>query len=90
MGNFIMRLKIKRYNSCVGQPVGIGWKINRITESSECYYLNLYQPLGLLQGEGFVARVPAARLELVDGGHMLPVTQPERCAAFIRRAAGIA
>jgi pimeloyl-ACP methyl ester carboxylesterase len=43
-----------------------------------------------MQGEGFVARVPAARLELVDGGHMLPVTQPERCAAFIRRAGGIA
>lgn len=43
-----------------------------------------------MQGDGFVARVPAARLELVDGGHMLPVTQPERCAAFIRRAAGIA
>jgi pimeloyl-ACP methyl ester carboxylesterase len=43
-----------------------------------------------MQGEGFVARVPAARLELVDGGHMLPVTQPARCAAFIRRAAGVA
>ena len=43
-----------------------------------------------LQGEGFAARVPAARLELVDGGHMLPLTQPERCAAFIRRAAGFA
>ena len=43
-----------------------------------------------MQGEGFVARVPHARLELVDGGHMLPVTQPDRCAAFIRRAAGIA
>lgn len=43
-----------------------------------------------LQGEGFAARVPATRLELVDGGHMLPLTQPERCAAFIRRAAGFA
>lgn len=42
------------------------------------------------QGEGFAARVPSARLEIVDGGHMLPVTQPACCAAFIRRAAGIA
>jgi pimeloyl-ACP methyl ester carboxylesterase len=42
------------------------------------------------QGEGFVARVPHARLELVTGGHMLPVTQPARCAEFIRRAAGLA
>lgn len=42
------------------------------------------------QGEGFAARVPGTRLELVEGGHMLPVTQPSRCAEFIRRAAGIA
>jgi hypothetical protein len=34
--------------------------------------------------------VPGTRLELIEGGHMLPVTQPERCAAFIRRAAGFA
>ena len=40
------------------------------------------------QGEGFAARVPHVRLELVSGGHMLPVTQPARCAEFIRRAAG--
>jgi pimeloyl-ACP methyl ester carboxylesterase len=40
------------------------------------------------QGEGFVARLPHVRLELVTGGHMLPVTQPARCAEFIRRAAG--
>lgn len=37
-----------------------------------------------IQGEGFASRVPACRLELVDGGHMLPLTQPERCAQFIR------
>ena len=40
------------------------------------------------QGEGFVARLPHVRLELVSGGHMLPVTQPARCAEFIRRVAG--
>jgi pimeloyl-ACP methyl ester carboxylesterase len=37
-------------------------------------------------GRGLVEQVPGARLELVDGGHMLPVTQPDVCAAFIRRA----
>jgi pimeloyl-ACP methyl ester carboxylesterase len=36
------------------------------------------------QGESFVAAVPHARLTLIEGGHMLPVTQPARCAAFIR------
>jgi carboxypeptidase C (cathepsin A) len=30
--------------------------------------------------------VPATRLELVSGGHMLPLTQPERVAYFIRDA----
>lgn len=35
-------------------------------------------------GEGFVAQVPQAELTLVSGaGHMLPVTQPERTAAWI-------
>lgn len=37
-------------------------------------------------GRDLVAQVPGARLDLVDGGHMLPVTKPEACAAFIRRA----
>jgi pimeloyl-ACP methyl ester carboxylesterase len=37
-------------------------------------------------GEGFVARVPAARLQLIEGGHMLPVTQPDQCARFVRQA----
>jgi carboxypeptidase C (cathepsin A) len=31
--------------------------------------------------------IPSLDLELVDGGHMLPVTQPEVCARFVRRIA---
>jgi pimeloyl-ACP methyl ester carboxylesterase len=34
-------------------------------------------------GAGLAALVPGAELELVDGGHMLPVTLPQRCAEFI-------
>jgi pimeloyl-ACP methyl ester carboxylesterase len=41
-------------------------------------------------GQGLVDKVPGARLQLVDGGHMLPVTQPARCADFIREAAVVA
>lgn len=37
-------------------------------------------------GEITAAQIARCRLELVDGGHMLPVTQPERTAAFIARA----
>jgi pimeloyl-ACP methyl ester carboxylesterase len=38
-------------------------------------------------GQALADKVTGARLELVDGGHMLPVTQPDACAAFIDRMA---
>lgn len=38
-------------------------------------------------GHDLVAQVPGARLELVEGGHMLPITRPTLCAHFIREAA---
>ncbi len=38
-------------------------------------------------GEEAARQIPRCRLELVDGGHMLPVTQPELTARFIERAA---
>lgn len=36
-----------------------------------------------LHGERLAGVVSGATLDLVEGGHMLPVTLPERCAAFI-------
>jgi pimeloyl-ACP methyl ester carboxylesterase len=41
----------------------------------------------LEQGEALAAKLPGAELTLVDGGHMLPITAPERTARFIREAA---
>jgi pimeloyl-ACP methyl ester carboxylesterase len=42
-------------------------------------------------GQALVDKVPGARLQLVDGGHMLPLTQPAVTAEFIRESAlGIA
>jgi pimeloyl-ACP methyl ester carboxylesterase len=41
-----------------------------------------------VHGEGMRARVPHLDLELVEGaGHMIPITTPERVAAFVRRIA---
>jgi pimeloyl-ACP methyl ester carboxylesterase len=40
-----------------------------------------------INGKGLTAQLPGSTLELVDGGHMLPVTQPELCARFIMQAA---
>jgi pimeloyl-ACP methyl ester carboxylesterase len=37
------------------------------------------------QGESMKQLLPSVDLEIVEGGHMLPVTQPDLCAAFIRR-----
>jgi pimeloyl-ACP methyl ester carboxylesterase len=40
-----------------------------------------------LHGERTASEIPGARIELVEGGHMLPFTQPKLTAAFVRRAA---
>jgi surfactin synthase thioesterase subunit len=37
-------------------------------------------------GQALVDAVPQAKLTLVDGGHMLPVTQVEATAAFVLSA----
>lgn len=36
-----------------------------------------------IHGERTAAAIPGARLEIVEGGHMLPVTQPDLVARFI-------
>lgn len=38
-----------------------------------------------VHGEGLLACLPHARLELIDAGHMLPIMVPDACDAFIRR-----
>ena len=40
-----------------------------------------------LNGEAFAAKVPGARLTLVSGGHMLPVTAIDTSVDFVRNAA---
>lgn len=60
-------------------------------------YQDLNLPIGILygrqdrildpqeQGQALADRVPGVELELIDGGHMLPITQPDITAAFIER-----
>ncbi len=40
------------------------------------------------QAEAMKVKLPALELELMEGGHMLPVTAPDRCTALVRRVAG--
>jgi pimeloyl-ACP methyl ester carboxylesterase len=63
-------------------------------------YPSLRLPVGVLfgredrilapavHGELAVAAIPGATIELVKGGHMLPFTHAEWCAAFVREVAG--
>jgi pimeloyl-ACP methyl ester carboxylesterase len=41
----------------------------------------------LEQGEALASKLPGVELTLVDGGHMLPITAPQRTAQFIRETA---
>ena len=62
-------------------------------------YGELRLPLGILfgrddrildwchNGQALADKAGGARLELIDGGHMLPVTKPEACVAFIEQMA---
>jgi pimeloyl-ACP methyl ester carboxylesterase len=62
-------------------------------------YPSLDKPIGILfgtadrlldyrkHGLAMKASCPALDLELIDSGHMLPMTAPDRCAALIRRIA---
>ncbi|MES2178269.1 MAG: alpha/beta hydrolase [Gemmatimonadota bacterium] len=43
-----------------------------------------------VHGEGIAARIPRLRLQLVPGGHMLPLTAPDCVAGFVREIASSA
>ena len=72
---------------------------NRDLEVMSPRYGSLRVPVGVLVGRGdhildyqvqdevLKQQILDLDLEIVDGGHMLPVTQPGVCADFIRRTA---
>jgi pimeloyl-ACP methyl ester carboxylesterase len=73
--------------------------VNGVLPAYARRYSSLDLPVGILfgkgdrvldyrrQGEAMKASCPAHDLELLEGGHMLPMTAPDRCAALIRRVA---
>ena len=73
--------------------------INDVMPSYMRRYASLKIPFGMLYGRGdrlldyrangeaLKAVCPALDLELIEGGHMLLMTAPDRCAALIRRIA---
>jgi pimeloyl-ACP methyl ester carboxylesterase len=82
--------------------IGASEDLNGVAHSLEpllSRYAGLRLPVSILYGRGdrildpaengeaLAAKVPGARLTLMDGGHMLPVTAPEATVAFVREAA---
>jgi pimeloyl-ACP methyl ester carboxylesterase len=73
--------------------------INDVLPGYVSRYPSLDKPIGILFGTGdrlldyrkhgqaMQASCPALDLELIDGGHMLPMTAADRCAELIRRIA---
>lgn len=63
------------------------------------HYPRLRPPLGILYGRGdrilsptlhgehTAAQVPGAEFEIIEGGHMIPLTAPDIAAAFVHRQA---
>jgi pimeloyl-ACP methyl ester carboxylesterase len=62
-------------------------------------YAELRLPVGILYGTGdrvldhrlhgvdIAPKIPGVELELIEGGHMLPLTAPDLVAEFVRKIA---
>jgi pimeloyl-ACP methyl ester carboxylesterase len=73
--------------------------INDVLPGYVSRYSSLDKPIGILfgtadqlldyrkHGQAMQLSCPALDLELIEAGHMLPMTAPDRCAALVRRIA---
>ena len=95
-GGGILSLKPQTFISASSDLQNVSWSMPAIEEA----YANMKTPVYVLfakedrildckqNGEDLTSRIPRTHLTLVSGGHMLPVTQVERCVQFIQGAAG--
>jgi pimeloyl-ACP methyl ester carboxylesterase len=91
----ILGLRPKAFRAASSDIVAI----NDVLPGYVSRYPSLDKPIGILFGTGdrlldyrkhgqaMKASCPALDLELVEGGHMLLMTAPDRCASLIRRIA---
>ena len=95
-GGGILSLKPQTFITASSDIQNASWSMPAI----EAAYANMKTPVHVLfahedrildckqNGEDLTSRIPRTHLTLVSGGHMLPVTQVERCVQFIQGAAG--
>jgi pimeloyl-ACP methyl ester carboxylesterase len=95
-GGGILSLKPQTFISASSDLQNVSWSMPNI----EAAYANMKTPVHVLfahedrildcklNGEDLPSRIPGAQINLVSGGHMLPVTQVELCVQFIEGVAG--
>jgi pimeloyl-ACP methyl ester carboxylesterase len=91
-GGGLLGLRPRGFVSASADMVAVNDDMPGLTER----YAALRVPVGVLygsgdrildpcvHGEGMRSRVAGLRLEMIEGGHMIPLTAPDRVAAFIR------
>lgn len=94
-GGGLLGLRPRSFHGMSTDLVAVNEDLPRMVER----YAELTIPVGVLfgtgdrvldhrvHGEALRARIPGVRVELVDGGHMLPLTAPDRVAALVRDVA---
>jgi len=95
-GGGILSLKPQTFISASSDLQHVSWSMPAI----EAAYANMKTPVHVLfakedrildcklNGEDLTSRILGTQLTLVNGGHMLPVTQVEVCVQFIQGVAG--
>ena len=95
-GGGILSLKPHTFISASTDLQNASWSMPNI----EAAYANMTTPVSVLfaredrildcklNAEDLPSRIPGAQITLVNGGHMLPVTQVELTTQFIEDAAG--
>ncbi|MFL6336808.1 MAG: alpha/beta fold hydrolase [Pyrinomonadaceae bacterium] len=94
-GGGLLGLRPKSFRSASEDLVALEGELPALVER----YTELRLPVGILYGRGdrvldhrlhgvdVAAKIRGAELELIEGGHMLPLTAPDVVAEFIRRVA---
>jgi pimeloyl-ACP methyl ester carboxylesterase len=94
-GGGLLGLRPKSFRAASEDLVAVEGELPALVER----YTELRLPVGILYGKGdrvldhrlhgveVAAKIEGAELELIEGGHMLPLTAPDLVAEFIRRVA---
>ena len=95
-GGGILSLKPQTFISASSDLQNVRWSMPNI----EAAYASMKTPVHVLfakedrvlncklNGENLASRIEGAKVTLLSGGHMLPVTQVEQCVQFIEGVAG--